>query len=267
MEYDMLRVKLIVTFALIASLAFTIPAGAITYGVPDEGGHPHVGALVMEVDGERFLMCSGTLIAPDVFLTVAHCTTFVAAVTGNDRALVTFDDVFDPEGTFYSGTMFTSPDFNFFRGTNDPVDIAVVVFDEPVPIDTPVELPTLGLLNQLNVKNGLKGQTFRNVGYGVHEPVPGPGGIAHDWTATRMVSHSTFRNLQKAWLHLSQNPATSDGGTCFGDSGGPQFLGDTNIIVSITVTGDAICRATNKTYRLDTEVALSFIGQFVDLDE
>jgi hypothetical protein len=81
----------------------------------------------------------------------------------------------------------------------------------------------------------------------------------------REVSWSEFRNLQNAWLHLSQNNAASDSGTCFGDSGGPQFLGDTDVIVSITVTGDAMCLATNKTYRLDTEPSREFLGQFVDL--
>jgi hypothetical protein len=49
-------------------------------------------------------------------------------------------------------------------------------------------------------------------------------------------------------------PSTGSGGTCYGDSGGPHFLGgvESNLIVSITVTGDAMCRATDKTYRLDT---------------
>jgi hypothetical protein len=35
--------------------------------------------------------------------------------------------------------------------------------------------------------------------------------------------------------------------------------------VSITVTGDAQCRATDKTYRLDTASAREFLGQLVDL--
>jgi secreted trypsin-like serine protease len=264
----MFRVKLLICFVLIASIAFTVPAGAITYGVPDEGGHPNVGALILEIDDERSSVCSGTLIDRDVFLTAAHCTTTIESLTGSNRVLVTFDDELDFEnGTFHEGSMHTSPDYNFFIGRNDPVDIAVVLLDSEVEDITPAKLPDPGLLNELNVNNGLKGQTFRNVGYGANEPVPGPGGIAHESSGVRMVSHSTFKSLQKAWLHLSQNPATSDSGTCFGDSGGPQFLGDTDVIVSITVTGDAICRATNRTYRIDTEIALSFIAEFVDIDE
>jgi secreted trypsin-like serine protease len=61
------------------------------------------------------------------------------------------------------------------------------------------------------------------------------------------------------------NPATGSGGTCYGDSGGPHFLGGprSNLIVSITVTGDAVCKATDKTYRLDTAAARAFLDDFV----
>jgi len=68
---------------------------------------------------------------------------------------------------------------------------------------------------------------------------------------------------------LSQNPHTGDGGSCAGDSGGPHFLGadttETNIIVSTTVTGGGICNSTSVTYRLDTESARSFLGNYVTL--
>jgi secreted trypsin-like serine protease len=65
------------------------------------------------------------------------------------------------------------------------------------------------------------------------------------------------------------NQATGDGGTCYGDSGGPHFLGagstETDVVVSITVTGDTVCKATHKTYRVDTASARDFLDDFVDL--
>lgn len=80
---------------------------------------------------------------------------------------------------------------------------------------------------------------------------------------------STFNALGPGYLRLSQNPATGNGGTCQGDSGGPNFLGagtgETSIIAGITITGDALCKSTNVTYRLDTEAAREFLGQFVSL--
>jgi hypothetical protein len=58
-------------------------------------------------------------------------------------------------------------------------------------------------------------------------------------------------------------------GTCYGDSGGPNFLGagatEADIVAATTITGDFMCRATNVVYRLDTESARSFLGQFVSL--
>lgn len=59
------------------------------------------------------------------------------------------------------------------------------------------------------------------------------------------------------------NLATGNGGTCYGDSGGPHFLGD--VVVSVTVTGDVPCKATDKTYRVDTPWARDFLDAFVTL--
>jgi secreted trypsin-like serine protease len=63
------------------------------------------------------------------------------------------------------------------------------------------------------------------------------------------------------------NEATGDAGTCFGDSGGPHFLGGmtSNLLVSITVTGDRWCKATDTTYRVDTDSARDFLEDFVTL--
>jgi secreted trypsin-like serine protease len=77
-----------------------------------------------------------------------------------------------------------------------------------------------------------------------------------------MFAFSGFDSLNKGYLRLSQNPATGNGGTCFGDSGGPNFL-DVNgqrLIVSITITGDSVCRSTNVDYRLDTISAQAFLA-------
>ncbi len=65
------------------------------------------------------------------------------------------------------------------------------------------------------------------------------------------------------------NPARGDGGTCYGDSGGPNFLvadaTETNIVAATTITGDFICRATNVTYRMDTPSARAFLSRYVTL--
>ncbi len=84
-----------------------------------------------------------------------------------------------------------------------------------------------------------------------------------------MATSDTLHAINKAWLRISMNPSLGDGGTCYGDSGGPNFLGagstETNIVAAVTVTGDTMCRSTNVVYRLDTQSARSFLGQFVTL--
>ena len=80
-----------------------------------------------------------------------------------------------------------------------------------------------------------------------------------------MVATGTLNSTNPSWLRISMNPSTGNGGTCYGDSGGPNFLGTTQIIAAITITGDAVCRSTNVVYRLDTQSARTFLGQYVTL--
>jgi hypothetical protein len=85
-----------------------------------------------------------------------------------------------------------------------------------------------------------------------------------------LTSHLPLRYpVTNAWLKISMNPAHGDGGTCYGDSGGPNFSGagdtETNIVAGTTITGDFMCRATNVDYRMDTPSAWSFLEQFVTL--
>jgi len=72
-----------------------------------------------------------------------------------------------------------------------------------------------------------------------------------------MYAPGTFNALSPGYIRISQNPATGDAGTCYGDSGGPQFLD--GLLVSITVTGDTFCKSTNVVQRLDTEQAQLFL--------
>ena len=145
--------------------------------------------------------------------------------------------------------------------------MAVVLLDVPPGI-VPAQLPTEGLLDELAEDKALRSATFTVVGYGMvrDDKTGGPHGIL-PIDGVRRFTLQTFRSLQAAWLNLSQQPSTGDAGACFGDSGGPHFLGGetSNLLASITVSGDAQCRAADKTYRIDTASAREFLGQFVDL--
>jgi V8-like Glu-specific endopeptidase len=255
--------------AVVASSAY-----AITYGQYDGSGHPNVGAMLRlsPTTGNYRIVCTGSLISPTVYLTASHCTSSVESQpTGYQDAWVTFDPTFSSSSTLPAsaihGTMYTNPLYT--NRASDPQDIAVIVLDEPVRRVTLAQLPSAGLLDQMKQAGTLNGTRFTSVGYGLQEPDPSPGGIQHAFPMERWVSSGEFNALNKSWLKISQNDATGDGGTCSGDSGGPQFLGsganETDTQVSITITGDTQCNATNVDYRLDTPQARAFLGQFVSL--
>ena len=55
------------------------------------------------------------------------------------------------------------------------------------------------------------------------------------------------------------------GGICFGDSGGPDLLGGTNVVIGINsfVLND-VCSGHTNSYRADTAQALDWINDTVD---
>jgi hypothetical protein len=254
---------LLTALGLAASLvAVAGPASAITYGSPDGNTHPEVGGLVADQaysDG-TWVYCSGTLISPTVFVTAAHC-----GDPGQTTARVSFASEYKPGKTTYSGMYLPDPEYS--GSQSDPHDIAVVVFGKPIPDITPARIPSAGLLDDMKAARTLQTSAFTSVGYGSLAPVNGPGGKTYTYTDTRNQASGSLNSLTDAWLRLSQNPSTGDGGTCYGDSGGPNFLGgaDSNLLVATTITGDTACRSTNVDYRLDTPDARAFLGQYVTL--
>ena len=250
--------KLLPLLVLAGALTFAAAGGAITYGVPDGNAHPEVGALLalQAYSDGSWAECTGTLIAPRVFLTAEHCDDGVA------RREVTFASNFvRGSSTTYWGTWYGDPQYNQSQG--DPHDIAVIVLDRRVNI-TPARLPQAGSLSGLTAD-----QQFTSVGYGAQSVTSDHGGHTFHYQDTRFVANGTLNSVTPSWLRVSQNPAHGDGGTCYGDSGGPNFLGagstETNIVAGTTITGDSICRSTNVDYRLDTASARAFLGQFVTL--
>lgn len=276
------------TLLVFTTMALALPlnagtASAITYGQPDGDQHPDVGTAVYADEGGEFIICTGTLIAPNVFVSAAHCTPDLGQLDqfGWELQGVTFDNVYDPDtSVVYPGTPHIHPDWvgvglafpSVFGVGAHANDIAVIVLDEEVAGIQPALLPTAGLLDQLANDGDLKNQRFTVVGYGETEPThePGSGAPVPGEYGTRMYAVSSFKALTPAFLRLSLNPSTGDSGACYGDSGGPNFLGagssETDVIASIGgLMGDVRCRAMNSTYRLDTPEARAFLGQFVTL--
>jgi hypothetical protein len=110
----------------------------------------------------------------------------------------------------------------------------------------------------------LRNATFVNVGYGGATTRRGRPAISYP--SRRLWSVSPFRALTHGWLGLLINTnATGQGGDCYGDSGGPKFLLETNVIYATVSWGDIPCRATSWNYRLDIPSARNFLGEYLTL--
>ncbi|HKQ76847.1 MAG TPA: trypsin-like serine protease [Blastocatellia bacterium] len=276
------RYLLILALAAAASFTFIAPfrVKAIVYGFVDTNNvFKNTGAFIVKspATGNISPICSGTLISPNVFLTASHCTVFFE----NDlaplgfTAFVSFDNPI-PFGNLTSNRtklipvtrVVTNPNFN--QAQSDTGDIAVLLIPANKTAGiTPEQLPPAGLLDQLATQNGLKNAVFTPVGYGLQNRVTGGGPpfFQDSNPAPRMFAFSGFNALNNTFLRMSQNPATGNGGACFGDSGGPIFMNynGARLLVAITITGDAVCRSTNVAYRTDTASARNFLAPYVAL--
>lgn len=240
------------------------PASAIVYGELDAGRHPNVGIFAVQAtDGSWTYGCGGTLIAPRVVVTAGHCVAYLGA----SEAYVSFgadpegDSPPDWDGELFHGT-FHLPEGGIWHDHADPMDLAVLVLDEDPGI-TPARLPSLNLLGEM--KDHLAGQGFTVVGFGAVRDSFSGGANAWHYDFVRRLATETYLSLQANWLTASMNPNTGNGGTCWTDSGGPHFLGTSDTIVALTVTGDMVCKALDQAYRLDTSAARGFLEEFVDL--
>lgn len=263
------RTLVLACLGLLASLVLAVSLHAITFGEPDNGRHPFVGALVADFEDDTFQICSGTLLSPTVFLTASHCVVGLEEF-GLTNLRVTFDEIIDadldgvvdPGVTTYDGTPHAHPQFGAPGG--DAHDVAVFVLDAPVTtITTFASLPTRNLLDTVDKRSA----RFTTVGYGIVRDDKKKGPHSLENSPGRLVAIQDLLSLNKFWAEFSMNTSSGSGGTCYGDSGGPHFLGagssETTIVVAVTVTGDRWCRATDKTYRVDTDSARDFLDDFI----
>jgi hypothetical protein len=264
-----------VLLAVILVLATTLSVAAITNGEPDAGRHPYVGLLVFDVYVEGVgnvpaWRCSGALLTPDLVLTAGHCT------DGAVAARVWFDEVVEgnPEYpysgfTSYDGIPHTNPDFCIGCGGGLPGfalrDVGVVVLTESVPVDFVSEyavLPTAGLVDTLKNKTDVD-----VVGYGVQEQVVG-GGPPY-WTGLRVRLYALSEMISGKFVHsdefmrLSMNPGGGTGGTCFGDSGGPDLLSGTDTVLSVnSYVTNYNCTGVGYSSRVDIQEVLVWVESF-----
>jgi len=271
----MSKKTLIALLTAIAVLAIAVSSvGAITDGELDGEDHPHVVLLLMEVGGEPMYRCSGTLLSPTVLLTAGHCASNYPDEPYSGMRVFTESDVENGDNSYpYAGnnsieaeSWAAHPDYE----TEDPFyfhDVGIVILEEPgvVGLDVYGVLPELDQFDGLVLPSGKRDKTeFTSVGYGQQAIFTDEAQWELESDRIRMVAHPFLLQTNVEGITgdysmlLSNNHST--GGTCFGDSGGPNFLGDTNIVAGVTSFGmNQNCAGTGGVFRTDRADVLDFI--------
>lgn len=284
----MARKALVLAFAVGLLLVMALPVNAITNGTPDGDDHPYVGlAIFDDVNGPAW-RCSASLLTPTVVLTAGHCTDgAVAARVFFAEQVQSIND--DPPGEYpfggsesYEGVPYTNPDYNSDDnpqgGNGLPAfayrDVGIIVLTEPVPDSVVGEyamLPDAGLVDTLKNKTDID-----FVGYGVSFQAQVPGKFLpqpppyYRWTGPRARMYAPSALVSGNFVHsaefmrLALNPGGGSGGTCFGDSGGPDLLGgsDTVLAVNSYVT-NVNCSGVGYSSRVDIPEVLDWIADFM----
>lgn len=259
-----------------------VPAGAVTDGELDGDGHPHVVLLVMDVGGVPTFRCSATMLTPRVVLTAGHCTNnfpdldadgnFVGDFTG--MRVFTESDVENGDNNYPFCNRRDKNCVNAESWAAHPLyetapffvhDVGVVILKKPG--FSPGAFGVMPQQDQLDALQPGSDTTFTAVGYGLQRIVSNPVKGAIHLEADRVRMFATPHLIQinvpgftgDFSLLLSNNHST--GGTCFGDSGGPNFLGDSNVVAGVTSFGlNGNCAGTGGVFRMDRENVLDFVN-------
>jgi secreted trypsin-like serine protease len=221
--------------------------------------------VAQDKKGNPLWRCSGTLISSKLFLTAGHCTEAPAA-----HAEIWFQSDVEsgipangyPNKGQVGGKTYTHPDYDpnafFIR------DLGVVVLDKAMTMSTYGKLPAL---NQLDALKPSSSTTFTAVGYGLQKSFPDAASWKDSAQRIRMVSYPHLLQINTGFtgdfsILLSNNSNT--GGTCFGDSGGPNFVGKSNVVGGVTSFGlQSTCAGSGGVFRVDRSWSLDWLrGSF-----
>lgn len=243
-------------------------ASLITDGSVDGNAHPAVVLIVMDEKGVPSWLCSGTLIAPKVVLTAGHCAGEPGEFTG--IRIYTESDVDNGNNNFpFAGrnsveaaSWQAHPQYTssaFFRH-----DVGVITLKKAVNLAAS-QYGKLPAVNELDALQPGSSTVFTAVGYGLQRinPVFIQQDLIRMSAQPHLVQINTPGFTGDYSLLLSNNAST--GGTCFGDSGGPNYVASSNVIAGVTSFGlNGTCGGTGGVFRLDRQNVLDFVKSFLN---
>jgi hypothetical protein len=250
--------KLTLAAVVAVLLAATAPVMTVTNGRPDGNGHPYVGIALQPAAGGGFFVCSGSFISPTRFLTAAHCFDPALPVLVSPANQQPFPVV--------TGVVHNDPNWCLGCGSGlqgaDTHDVAVITLNGAVILPQYAALPAPGIVDTLTMKTPVD-----LVGYGVQGFIRGGGKPEQIFTAIRYFAPSELvqsnNRASAEFIKLTANPSKGTGGVCFGDSGGPDILGGTNIVLAVnSYVTNGNCSGVTYSQRVDLPDILAFINSF-----